>query len=89
MRSLLARYNAAATLRRNMVLSLIWLLHFVRRAVTPDFGSLAAIQYRMEGAFRAVHTRLRTHAESVAFFGGGAAEVCFFCFANPALYSNE
>jgi len=48
----------------------------VRRAVTPDFGSLAAVQYRLEGAFRAVHTRLRTHAESVAFFGGGAAEVC-------------
>ena len=41
--------------------------------MTPDFGSLAAMQYRLEGAFRAVHTRLRTHAESVAFFGGGAA----------------
>ena len=52
--------------------NLVW----VRRAVTPDFGSLAAVQYRLEGAFRAVHTRLRTHAESVAFFGGGAAEVC-------------
>ncbi len=41
--------------------------------MTPDFGSLAAMQYQLEGAFRAVHTRLRTHAESVAFFGGGAA----------------
>lgn len=50
-------------------------------AVTPDFGTLAAVQYRLEGAFRAVHTRLRTHAESVAFFGGGAAEVC--CCSSP------
>ena len=57
----------------------------MRRAVTPDFGSLAAIQYRLEGAFRAVHTRLRTHAESVAFFGGGAAEVRLFCCVPIAL----
>ena len=28
----------------------------------------------MEGAFRSVHTNLRTHAESVAFFGGGDKE---------------
>ena len=28
----------------------------------------------MEGAFRNVHTRLRTHAESIAFFGGGERE---------------
>ena len=28
----------------------------------------------MEGSFRSVHTHLRTHAESVAFFGGGRKE---------------
>jgi ABC-type uncharacterized transport system fused permease/ATPase subunit len=33
-----------------------------------------AQEYYLEGAFRNVHTRLRTHAESVAFFGGGARE---------------
>ena len=49
----------------------IWLFC---RAVTPDFGVLANAQYGLEGAFRNVHTRLRTHAESVAFFGGGARE---------------
>ena len=32
------------------------------------------MQYQLEGAFRNVHSRLRTHAESVAFFGGGAKE---------------
>ena len=31
-------------------------------------------EYFLEGAFRNVHARLRTHAESVAFFGGGARE---------------
>ena len=44
------------------------------RAVTPDFGALAERQYWLEGAFRRLHTRLRAHAESVAFFGGGARE---------------
>ena len=42
--------------------------------MTPDFGSLTALQYKLEGGFRGVHSRLRTHAESVAFFGGGAKE---------------
>jgi ABC-type uncharacterized transport system fused permease/ATPase subunit len=31
-------------------------------------------EYFLEGAFRNVHARLRTHAESIAFFGGGARE---------------
>ena len=31
-------------------------------------------EYFLEGAFRNVHTRLRTHAESIAFFGGGVRE---------------
>ncbi|CAL5222677.1 g5077 [Coccomyxa viridis] len=43
-------------------------------AVTPDFGALAKNEYFLEGAFRNVHTRLRTHAESIAFFGGGVRE---------------
>ncbi|DBA67674.1 TPA: hypothetical protein ACH3X2_001266 [Trebouxia sp. C0005] len=44
------------------------------KLVTPDFGLLANTEYRLEGAFRNVHTRLRTHAESIAFFGGGPRE---------------
>ncbi|KAK9846568.1 hypothetical protein WJX81_006713 [Elliptochloris bilobata] len=44
------------------------------RAVTPDFGNLAQREYYLEGAFRNIHSRLRAHAESVAFFGGGARE---------------
>lgn len=44
------------------------------RAVTPDFAGLLKKEYQLEGAFRNAHTRLRTFAESVAFFGGGSKE---------------
>lgn len=44
------------------------------RTVTPDFGDLASREQQLEGTFRFMHTRLRTHAESVAFFGGGSRE---------------
>ncbi len=44
------------------------------RMVTPDFASLLNDQYELEGAFRGSHTRLRTHAESIAFFDGGLRE---------------
>ncbi|CAM0958524.1 unnamed protein product [Alopecurus aequalis] len=39
------------------------------RAVSPDFGHLASEEQELEGTFR-----LRTHAESIAFFGGGSRE---------------
>jgi len=44
------------------------------RAVTPNFGKLLGDEQALEGVFRFVHARLRTHAESIAFFGGGARE---------------
>ena len=44
------------------------------RLVTPDFATLLNDQYELEGAFRGSHTRLRTHAESIAFFDGGLRE---------------
>ncbi|MBA0717514.1 hypothetical protein Golax_005324, partial [Gossypium laxum] len=44
------------------------------RTVTPDFGDLTSREQQLEGTFRFMHERLRTHAESVAFFGGGARE---------------
>lgn len=43
-------------------------------AVTPDFAGLLKKEYQLEGNFRNAHSRLRTHAESVAFFGGGVKE---------------
>ncbi|RLN21705.1 hypothetical protein C2845_PM07G36040 [Panicum miliaceum] len=44
------------------------------RAVSPDFGDLANQELELEGTFRFMHSRLRTHAESIAFFGGGSRE---------------
>ncbi|CAL9228505.1 unnamed protein product [Arabidopsis halleri] len=48
-------------------------LGFLRR-VAPDFGDLAGEEQLLEGKFRFMHERLNTHAESIAFFGGGARE---------------
>eukprot|EP00249_Psilotum_nudum_P023443 c28874_g1_i1 orf=721-4785(+) len=44
------------------------------RSITPDFGALTSREQQLEGLFRYMHSRLHTHAESVAFFGGGARE---------------
>ncbi|KAF6987268.1 hypothetical protein CFC21_004926 [Triticum aestivum] len=44
------------------------------RAISPDFGHLASEEQELEGTFRFMHSRLRTHAESIAFFGGGSRE---------------
>ena len=44
------------------------------RALTPDFGALLKRGHALEGDFRGAHSRLRTHAESIAFFGGGHRE---------------
>jgi ABC-type uncharacterized transport system fused permease/ATPase subunit len=56
------------------------------RAVSPDFGDLANQEQELEGTFRFMHSRLRTHAESIAFFGGGSREkaVSFSCLINAA-----
>ncbi|XP_037493879.1 ABC transporter D family member 1-like [Jatropha curcas] len=66
---LLTGQRGVAILYAYMLLGLGFL-----RTVTPDFGDLASRQQQLEGTFRFMHERLRTHAESVAFFGGGARE---------------
>ncbi|KAH7446286.1 hypothetical protein KP509_01G050100 [Ceratopteris richardii] len=42
--------------------------------ITPNFGALTSKEQQLEGLFRFMHSRLHTHAESVAFFGGGLRE---------------
>ncbi|KAI9364105.1 ABC transporter transmembrane region 2-domain-containing protein [Pilaira anomala] len=44
------------------------------RAVTPPFGKLAAIEAKLEGDFRAAHSRLITNAEEIAFYNGAELE---------------
>uniref|UniRef100_A0A6N2LIZ8 ABC transmembrane type-1 domain-containing protein n=1 Tax=Salix viminalis TaxID=40686 RepID=A0A6N2LIZ8_SALVM len=63
---LLTGQRGVAILYTYMLLGLGFL-----RAVTPDFGDLASRKSSTEETFRFMHERLRTHAESVAFFGGG------------------
>lgn len=50
------------------------LCSIVLRAVQPPFGQLAADEQRLEGEYRLHHSRLITHSEEIAFFGGGGRE---------------
>lgn len=38
------------------------------------FGKCYGTNFNLMHSFRFMHARLRTHAESIAFFGGGARE---------------
>jgi len=66
---LLSGRRGVAILYAYMLLGLGFL-----RAVSPDFGHLSGQEQELEGTFRFMHSRLRTHAESIAFFGGGLRE---------------
>ncbi|KAJ1722804.1 ATP-binding cassette long-chain fatty acid transporter pxa1 [Coemansia erecta] len=44
------------------------------RAWTPPFGRMAAAQARLEGEFRANHSRVITNAEEIAFYRGEERE---------------
>ncbi|PKI61174.1 hypothetical protein CRG98_018405 [Punica granatum] len=66
---LLTGQRGVAILYAYMLLGLGFL-----RTATPDFGDLVSQEQQLEGTFRFMHERLRSHAESVAFFGGGARE---------------
>ncbi|KAL5988338.1 hypothetical protein ACLOJK_036102 [Asimina triloba] len=41
---------------------------------SPSFGKLMSKEQQLEGEYRQLHSRLRTHAESVAFYGGEKRE---------------
>ncbi|KAG1328078.1 hypothetical protein COCNU_01G020120 [Cocos nucifera] len=66
---LLTGHRGVAILYAYMLLGLGFL-----RIVAPEFGDLASQEQELEGTFRFMHSRLHTHAESVAFFGGGSRE---------------
>lgn len=44
------------------------------RKFTPAFGKLMSEEQQLEGEFRQLHSRLRTHSESIAFYGGETRE---------------
>lgn len=66
---LLTGHRGVAILYAYMLLGLSFL-----RIVAPEFSDLASQEEQLEGNFRFMHSRLHTHAESVAFFGGGSWE---------------
>lgn len=43
---------------------------FVTGSVSPPFGKLLAKEQQLEGDYKQIHARLRTHSESIAFYGG-------------------
>jgi ABC-type uncharacterized transport system fused permease/ATPase subunit len=40
------------------------------QALSPPFGKLMSTEQQLEGEYRQLHARLRTHSESIAFYGG-------------------
>ncbi|PQQ06143.1 hypothetical protein Pyn_17380 [Prunus yedoensis var. nudiflora] len=57
-----------------------WILAYVIgagatiRNFSPAFGKLMSKEQQLEGEYRQLHSRLRTNAESVAFYGGESRE---------------
>lgn len=49
----------------------------ILRAVSPEFGKLAAVEAKLEGDFRSAHSRVITNAEEIAFYNGGHRELQF------------
>lgn len=58
----------------------IWMLGYFflgggfLRAISPPFGKYVAIEQGLEGDFRYSHSRVITHAEEIAFYGGADRE---------------
>uniref|UniRef100_A0A7S4G1Q1 ABC transporter domain-containing protein n=1 Tax=Eutreptiella gymnastica TaxID=73025 RepID=A0A7S4G1Q1_9EUGL len=46
----------------------------IMRAAMPGLGRLTALESTKEGRLQWVHSRIRVHAEAMAFFGGGSKE---------------
>jgi ABC-type uncharacterized transport system fused permease/ATPase subunit len=59
---------------------IFWILAYVLGAGTairnfsPSFGKLMSKEQQLEGEYRQLHSRLRTHSESIAFYGGETRE---------------
>lgn len=55
---------------------ILWILAYVTGVgglivnISPSFGKLMSKEQQLEGDYRQLHSRLRTHAESIAFYGG-------------------
>jgi ATP-binding cassette subfamily D (ALD) protein 3 len=43
---------------------------FVIKLISPPFGRLTAIEQKLEGEYRSLHTELLSHSEEIAFYNG-------------------
>ncbi|KAJ1977243.1 hypothetical protein H4R35_002378 [Dimargaris xerosporica] len=46
----------------------------ILRNISPPFGKYTAVEQGLEGQFRYNHSRIITHSEEIAFYGGGQRE---------------
>ncbi|KAI7859139.1 ABC transporter transmembrane region 2-domain-containing protein [Circinella umbellata] len=46
----------------------------ILRSFSPPFGRYTAVEQKLEGDFRFTHSRIITHSEEIAFYGGGERE---------------
>ncbi|CAG8453533.1 2698_t:CDS:10 [Acaulospora morrowiae] len=47
----------------------------ILRAFSPPFGKYTAVEQKLEGDFRFTHSRIITHSEEIAFYGGNEREL--------------
>lgn len=47
---------------------------FVIKLISPPFGRLTAIEQKLEGEYRSLHTELISHSEEIAFYNGSEWE---------------
>ncbi|KJE89093.1 hypothetical protein, variant [Capsaspora owczarzaki ATCC 30864] len=59
----------------------------ILQLTSPPFGKLVADQASRDGHLRYVHSRLITHAEEIAFYGGDKIEMGYLAKAYQALVS--
>ena len=67
-------YRSLGPLALTGLLSNYVLTATILRRLSPPFGKLKALEAKKEGQFRALHSRLITNAEEVAFYGGADIE---------------
>jgi len=53
-----------------MIFAWYFISGVVVRFISPPFGSLTAIEQKLEGEYRAKHTDLLNHSEEIAFYNG-------------------
>lgn len=47
---------------------------FIIKLISPPFGRLTAIEQKLEGEYRSLHTELLSHSEEIAFYNGSEWE---------------